>query len=224
MLLNYTLQFVEGTSSAANSGQGMLQTLVASQLPNLRAVMPLEFDSRHIISANVDYRFAQGEGPVIGDKHFLQNAGINLLFTSRSGEPYTRYAQPIAVANTIKGELNGSRLAWHYMLDLRVDKDFTLSFRKQAEGASSTKAPQRSLYLNVYCFINNVLNTRDIIAVDGFTGRPDDDGYLVSPQGILLQSTQTSPSSYYDLYSINQMNPFNLNLPRRINFGLSLNF
>lgn len=225
MLMNYTLQFVEGTASGANSGQNMLTTLVASQLPNLRAVMPLSYDSRHIISATIDYRFANDQGPTIGDKHILQNAGINLLFTSRSGEPYTRYAQPQRINPTIKGELNGSRLAWHYMLDLRVDKDFTLSFKKTAvEEGQAVMKPQRMFYLNVYCMINNVLNTRDIISVDGFTGRPDDDGYLVSPQGILQQTVQTNPTSYYDLYSVNQLNPNNLNLPRRINFGLSLNF
>jgi hypothetical protein len=226
MLLNYTLQFVEGTGSDANSSggsnaNGLLASLIAAQLPNLRTVMPLNYDSRHAISATVDYRFADNEGPVLGDKHFLQNAGINLLFTARSGEPYTRYQQPLAVTRTIKGELNGSRLAWHNMLDLRIDKDFSLSFRKTKEGATK---PVNPLYLNVYMYINNVLNRKDIISVDGFTGRPDDDGYLVSPQGALIQTTQTSSQSFYDLYTANQNNPYNLNLPRRINFGLTLNF
>jgi hypothetical protein len=225
MIVNYTLQFVEGTGSSANSGaNGLLQTFIASQLPNLRTVMPLDFDSRHIISTNVDYRFADAQGPTIKGKHFLENAGINLLFQSRSGEPYTRYAQPKAVANTVKGELNGSRLAWHYMLDLRIDKDFTLSFKKPTEDEEKMAKPKRQLYLNAYMYITNVLNTRDVLAVDGFTGRPDDDGYLVSPQGILNQNTQTDPQSYYDLYTINQLNPYNINLPRRINFGLNLNF
>jgi hypothetical protein len=227
LLLNYTLQFVEGTGSNENSAGGsggMLATLIASQLPNLRTVMPLDFDSRHGISATIDYRFADGQGPVIGDKHFLQNAGINLLFTARSGEPYTRYAQPTRVARTIKGELNGSRLPWHSMLDLRIDKDFALTFKKAKKDAEPSTRQQRMLYLNVYCYINNVLNIRDVISVNGFTGRPDDDGYLVSPQGVLNQSTQTSPQSYNDLYTINQLNPYNINLPRRINFGLGLNF
>ena len=225
MMANYTLQFVEGTGSGDRSyANGLLTTFIASALPNLRYVMPLDFDNRHIISVNLDYRFADGEGPTIKDKHFLQNAGINLLFTSRSGEPYTRYSQPTRVANTVKGELNGSRLPWHYMLDLRLDKDFTLSFKKPAEDEDEMAKPRRQLYLNVYMYITNLLNTRDVLAVDGFTGRPDDDGYLVSPQGQLDQQVQTSPQSYYDLYSVYQLNPYNINLPRRINFGLNLNF
>lgn len=229
MLLNYTLQFVEGTgSNAASSGNGLLTSFIAAGLPNLRTVMPLDYDSRHIISANIDYRFVENDGPMIGDRHIFQNAGINLLFSSRSGEPYTRYAQPRAVANTVKGELNGSRLPWHYMLDLRIDKDFTLSFKKPAadaegEGGKVAK-PKRQIYLNVYMYVNNVLNTRDVLSVDGFTGRPDDDGYLVSPQGVLKQSVQTDAQSYYDLYTVSQYNPYRINQPRRINFGLSLNF
>lgn len=226
ILANYTLQFVEGTgSSPGSSSGGLLQTFIASQLPNLRYVMPLDFDNRHIISLNLDYRFADGEGPEIKGNHFLQNAGINLLFSSRSGEPYTRYLQSRAVANNVKGELNGSRLPWHYMLDLRIDKDFTLSFKKPAAGDDGEMPkPKRQLYLNVYMYVNNVLNTRDVLSVDGFTGRPDDDGYLVSAQGRLDLNTKTNAQSFYDLYSINLLNPYRINQPRRINFGLSLNF
>jgi hypothetical protein len=226
MMVNYTLQFVEGTgSNASSSANGLLQTFIAAQLPNLRTVFPLDQDNRHIITANIDYRFDEGEGPKIKGTSFLQNAGVNLLFNARSGEPYTRYAQPLRVANTIKGEINGSRLPWHYMLDVRVDKDFALNFRKPktAEGEENVRA-RRPLYLNVYCYITNVLNVRDVISVNGFTGRPDDDGYLVSPQGQLDLKVQTNYQSYYDLYSVALRNPYNINLPRRINFGLNLNF
>ncbi|MBL7720015.1 MAG: carboxypeptidase regulatory-like domain-containing protein [Flavipsychrobacter sp.] len=226
LLLNYTLQFVEGTGSNANSsGNGLLQTFIASSLPNLRTVMPLDQDNRHMINATIDYRFVDNLGPKVNGKAILENLGINLLFTSRSGEPYTRYQNPIRVSNTVKGELNGSRLPWHYMLDLRVDKDFTLSVHKQDPDAKAAGKPaRRNLYVNAYCYINNVLNTRDVLSVDGFTGRPDDDGYLVSPQGQLQQQVQTSAVSYADLYTISLMNPYRINMPRRINFGLSLNF
>ena len=227
MNINYTLQFVEGTgSNSGSSGGGLLQTFVAAQFPNLRYIMPLDYDSRHIINASVDYRFEENDGPMVSGNHILQNAGINLLFTSRSGEPYTRYAQPTRVANTVKGELNGSRKAWHYMLDLRVDKDFSLSLskKKKNNGEQGSVKPKRQLYVNAYCYITNVLNTRDILAVDGFTGRPDDDGYLVSAKGQLDVQTRTNPIAFTDQYTVSINNPYNINLPRRINFGLNFNF
>jgi len=72
--------------------------------------------------------------------------------------------------------------------------------------------------------IQNVLNTRDVIGVNGFTGRPDDDGYITSPQGVQDVQKQTSALSYTDLYYINSINPYNLNLPRRVSLGLQFNF
>ncbi len=224
MQLNYTLSFVDGTGSSPGSSGGFLTQLIQSQVPNLRIVAPLSFDSRHMVNASVDYRFLEKEGPMVGKAHPFQNMGINVLFTSRSGTPYTRYAQPVAVSNTIKGEINGSRLPWRYLLDLRLDKDFALTYKKATDDDGKIVKGKKQVYLNVYMFINNVLNTMNVINVDGFTGSPEDDGYLVSPQGLLKQETVVDKQSYYDLYSVSRRNPGNIDLPRRINFGLSLNF
>lgn len=224
MQLNYTLSFVDGTGSSPGSSGGFLTQLIQSQVPNLRVVAPLSFDSRHMVNASVDYRFLEKEGPMVGKAHPFQNMGLNVLFTSRSGTPYTRYAQPVAVANTIKGDINGSRLPWRYLLDLRLDKDFALTYKKATDDDGKVVKGKKQVYVNLYMYINNVLNTRNVTNVDGFTGRPDDDGYLVSPQGLLRQRTQVNPQSFYDLYSVSLRNPNNIDLPRRINFGLSLNF
>src|SRR6185437_12564060 len=127
MNLSYTLQFADGTGSDAvstnggSAGQitpyGLLQNLISAGLPNLRYSTALNVDSRHNIVANLDYRYDDGEGPVVGGNHILQNAGINLLFTTRSGEPYTRLVDP--VSNQIDGAVNGSRYPWHYNVNLR---------------------------------------------------------------------------------------------------------
>lgn len=226
MTVAYTLQFADGTGSNATSSArngisfGMLQNFIQAGFPNLRFSNVLDIDSRHIVSVTMDYRYSDNEGPVVAGKHILENAGVNFIFRTRSGEPYTKYGQPLAVSNQIEGGVNGSRLGWHYGLDMKVDKDFKLN--KIKEGRPHSK----ELTLNAFVLVNNLLNIKDILGVDGFTGRPDDDGYLTSPQGQLSQTTQISPASYVDYYNMSLFNSANgrINLPRRINVGMQLNF
>lgn len=226
----YTLQFANGTGSSTTSGisgspsaPGLLSGFVSAGLPNIRTVFPLDLDTRHNIVTTIDYRYGPNDGPIVGKNHILQNAGINLIVRTRSGEPYTRYTQPVNYANTVDGQVNGSRLPWHYMLDLRIDKDFSLSFGKKDKEVTK---PRRGLSVNAYVLINNLLNTRDILRVDGYTGRTDDDGFLTHPQGVQNTANQFNRQSYIDLYSANLIGigSDRLNLPRRINLGLNFNF
>ncbi len=231
MNVAYTLQFAEGTGSGPESSNGggtqqvsatgSLQNFMAAGLPNLRYSTALDYDSRHSIVVTADYRYEEGEGPMIGNTHFLQNAGLNLIFRTRSGEPYTKIVRP--GERTIQGELNGNRLPWHYGLDLRIDKSFKVNnFGKKplAEGAKA----KRDLSIQAFCYVQNLLNIREILSVDGFTSRPDDDGWLSSPNGIQDTRNRADQQAYIDMYTINQRNPNNLNLPRRVNLGLSFNF
>jgi len=229
MLLSYTLQFAEGTGSSSTSSngtagagsvaqQGLLQNLIAAQLPNLRFAFPLSNDSRHNINLNLDYRYDRGEGPVVGGKHIFQNAGANLVFRTRSGEPYTRYQ--FSNAQVIAGGVQGARLPWHYMMDLRVDKEFDLSFGSDANGRRSGNRYS----LTAFAYVTNLLNTRDVLGVYGFTGQADDNGFLTTPQGMQEASIKVSPESYTELYRLSNQRPDYLNNPRRINLGLQFNF
>lgn len=232
MNVAYTLQFAEGTGSSASTtvrggiGSGILANFIQAGLPNLRYVSVLDYDSRHTIVTTVDYRYADNEGPIVGGKHILQNAGVNFIFRTRSGEPYTKYAQPLLVGTVIEGSVNGSRQPWHYNLDMKIDKDFKIKLRKDKEGDMRKNA----LYVNAFVLIQNLLNTRDILPnsaggnINGFTGRTDDDGYLASPQGQSYIQLQSNPASYVDYYNMALMNPGYINLPRRINVGLQFSF
>eukprot|EP01012_Entosiphon_sulcatum_P048421 TRINITY_DN66901_c0_g1_i1.p2 TRINITY_DN66901_c0_g1~~TRINITY_DN66901_c0_g1_i1.p2 ORF type:complete len:1271 (-),score=141.08 TRINITY_DN66901_c0_g1_i1:6070-9858(-) len=230
MNIAYTLQFAEGTGSNSqttarngNIGSGILQNFISAGLPNMRMTNVLDYDSRHNIVANLDYRYDQNQGPVVGGKHILQNAGINIIGRARSGEPYTKYRKPTLTTNEIDGGINGSRLGWHFGIDARLDKDFELN--KLFTGKTASETPgKRPLMLNAYVYVTNLFNIKDIINVDGFTGRADDDGYLASPQGQLTTQTQVSSLSYIDYYNMSLWNNNNINLPRRINLGLQLNF
>lgn len=220
MTVSYTLQFAEGTGSSVTSGRGLLNTLINEGLPNLRYITYLDVDSRHIIAANADYRYANDEGPTLFGKKVLQNAGANLILRTRSGEPYTRYSD--ALGQTVVGGVNGARLPWHFGMDLRVDKDFALKFRK-SEVAEGQK-PRKVHYLKAIVMVNNLLNTREILGVHGFTGKPDDNGYLVSPFGDQFIPQQVSPRSYRDLYTIYMNDPGNLNYARTVSLALEYNF
>jgi hypothetical protein len=222
MTLSYTLQFAEGTGSSYNGGRGLLSTLINEGLPNLRYVTPLSIDSRHYIAANIDYRFMDGEGPTVMGKHILQNAGANFIVKTRSGEPYTRYTD--ALAQTVVGGVNGARLPWHFGTDMRVDKDFALKFGKRNKDAVEGVKPRRPMYLKAIVTINNLFNTREVLGVHGFTGRTDDNGYLVSTFGSQYVPQQVNPQSYTDLYTIYQNNPGFLNYHRTMNLSVEFNF
>src|SRR5690606_14753241 len=191
--LNYTLQFAEGTGSDATTATGgYLQNLIAAGLPNLRFTTPLNYDSRHIITGIVDYRFRDNEGPTIGNSKIFENAGINLVMRARSGEPYTKYAQPIG--NFVVAGVNGSRLPWHFLMDLKAEKNFDLVFGKKKEVSNG-----RPLSVNVFVLVRNLLNKRDVLGVYGYTSRPDDNGYITSPQGQQAMASFYSPQSYEDM-------------------------
>lgn len=247
MTVSYTLQFVEGTGSDAAdqnggrtdvvSGTGVLRDFIAAQLPNLRFPFALAYDSRHNFVINADYRYseydprnpssAKDAGPKMFGKYPLQNTGANIILRTRSGEPYTRYADP--VSNTIQGGVNGARLPWHFTLDANLDKDFALrpTYRKTADGigdAPATYSSRRPLYINAFVYVKNILNRREILGVYGFTGSPDDNGYLNFPAGQQAALQQLSPEAYADQYTIGNLDPNNFNLPRQINVGLRMNF
>lgn len=239
MSVAYTLQFLEGTGTSAtstNSGgggqvsnSGVLQSFINAGLPNLRYVYPSAYDSRHNITVNFDYRYFQGEGPIVGGKHILQNAGLNMVLAARSGEPYTISSTPDASNHQIVGILNGARIPWHFGMDLRLDKDFTISgisFRKRAVAAdgSSVPRPSKAFTINGYLLVKNVLNIRDIEGVYGYTGSATDDGFLASSYGKSKIPAQTNAQSYTDLYSLAIASPGNLGLPRQVYIGIQFNF
>lgn len=235
MTASYTLQFADGTGSSASEGYN----LVSQGLPNLRTTMPLDFDQRHTIVTNFDYRFGSGKnykGPVWTKNkgkenekvtQILKNVGANMVFRLGSGLPYTKQgnvtqaaAFGIAQRSTLKGSVNGSYLPWTYRMDLRIDKDFERTWGKKGEGEDKGNL----VNINVYLQILNVLNTKNIQNVYAYTGNPDDDGFLASAEAQSTINAQTNPTSFMDLYSIKVNNPSNYSIPRRIRLGVSLEF
>ncbi len=232
MSVAYTLQFAEGTGSSINSNngggggqispQGLLQSFIEAGLPNLRFVLPLDVDARHQIVGSFDYRYGESEGPVVKGKHIFQNAGINLIAKTRSGEPWTRLQNP--TGSTIIGTIGGNRLPWHFSMDARINKDFAFTFGKSDKDAPQGVKAKKVHKLSTFIYFQNLLNTREVMGVYGYTGRPNDNGYLSSSFGQQAIPIQTSPQAYQDLYKIATSAPGNLNYARTINLGIEYNF
>ncbi len=224
---NYTLQFADGSGSNAASGAN----LASSGQPNLRVTLPLDYDQRHNITVNLDYRFGEGKdykGPQFNRKkkgasqtvQVFQNMGANLIFHIGSGTPYTRYvaAVPINGKSSIAGSLNGSNKPWQFRSDLRVDKNIELTWgKKDGDG-------KKTANLNIYLQVLNLLNTRNILGVYNYTGNPDDDGYLASAQGKAFTQANANPTAFTDQYSIYLNNPSHYARPRTIRIGVLLDF
>ncbi|HTN16520.1 MAG TPA: TonB-dependent receptor [Chitinophagaceae bacterium] len=237
MTLAYTLQFADGTGSSATSGNGgsgsqfnssgLTANFISAGLPNLRYVSPLTYDSRHNINLNLFYTYDEGEGPTVNNKHILQNFVGNLILRARSGEPYTTVQN--VVGNAIQGGLNGTRKPWHFGIDLRVEKRFLINGDKKAapaaDGSSAVAVtPKKRYYLSAFVLCQNIFNIKDVLNMYSYTSRPDDDGYVASPNGEQFFNTSNSPQTLRDLYSLYVNNPNNYNLPRRIYAGFSFSF
>ena len=212
----YTLQFADGTGSDADSSAGL------TTRGNLRTLFPFNYDERHRINLTLDYRYGSGKkynGPKVRGKDIFANAGININGTAVSGRPYTQRVEPeVLTGQGLIGALNGARLPWNYWLNLKIDKQFTL-----------TKPDAKTqLGLNVYFRIQNLLDRQNIINVYTATGNAEDDGFLVTSQGAdQIRSVTTDGGnlqSFLDAYQWRRINPTFYSLPRRIYIGAALNF
>jgi len=223
---NYTMQFAEGTGSDDQSQSN----LVNSNQPNFRSINSLNYDARHMINVNANYSFGEGKdynGPTVKNTQILSNFGINLQLAARSGTPYT--AQVNATPEGLegqpgrpitKGSINGSRIPWYFRLNMRVWKDFTFRVGKK----DVKKDDKRELSLQIYLQIQNLLGSKNAVAVYRFTGTPSDDGYLGDPASSAAIATALNPQAYKDQYAAYINRPDNYSLPRRIYLGAIFSF
>lgn len=228
---NYQLAFADGTSSGEVANARLIQSGVSA---NLRNPIPLNWDERHQVKVNIDYRFRDGDGPGVfstsvtdeegnvtksGGFKLLENFGVNLQLIATSGRPFTPRggANPNPLyggANTevVDGGVNGARLPWNLRSSLRIDKSVFFG------GESNRKT------LNVYVYVRNLLGLENVQGVYGFTGSPDNDGYLESKLGQQDIRGNLYPDSFSDVYRMAVQNPDNFALPRRIVLGAAFNF
>jgi hypothetical protein len=220
MRASYTLQFADGTGSSTQSQLA----LINAGFPNLRTVAPFNYDQRHRIVTTFDYHYGEGSdytGPVWFGKRVFENTGVNMIANLGSGTPYTpqKFATPITgeLSPSTEGSINGARLPWQFSVDMNLDRNFSLKFGKEGD-------KRKSANLNIYLWITNLFNSRNVNGVYRFTGVSDDDGYLAAAQFQPLINQQNNPSSFRNYYSMLANNPYNLGTPRQIRLGIRFDF
>ena len=167
---NYTYAFALGTGSDASS-TGVIAWR-GGYVPDI--LSPADFDRRHTANVTLDYRFGEAEGPMLFGARPFENFGINVLYNFKSGQPYTLLAGPGPFYSgtrltEIKGGSNETYLPASNLINVRIDRTFNVF------GRASIKP---------YLWIQNLLNTENILSVYRATGDPDNDGFLESPGGI----------------------------------------
>lgn len=209
--INYTLQFANGTGSNAETSKALIQT----GQPNLRTTIPLDFDQRHAITGNIDYRFASGpayNGPKWFGTDFLQNTGANFTINYGTGSPYSKRD---INTNYLVGSLNGSRKPSRFTINARFDKDIAIKYGNEKNKTAA---------LNIYLEINNLLNNKAVLNVYSTTGNPDDDGYLTAAKNQALINAQHDPDAYRNYYAMYINYPYNYSFARTIRLGLMFSF
>jgi hypothetical protein len=218
--VNYTFSDAKGTGSANNSAVSTIEN--GTLFPSV--ISPLDFNNAHRGSVNLDYRWGKDDGGAI-----LERLGINLLFTFNSGHPYTLSTGSAGQQGVEQGALiendprasmplepvNSSVTPWNFLFDLRVDKTVDI-------GPLST---------NFFVYVQNVLNTKNVINVYRRTGNADDDGWLSDPN-LSGNVVATRGQGYVDLYrAIDLGNGTHYfvttgndlwGTPRQIRFGMKL--
>jgi outer membrane receptor protein involved in Fe transport len=202
--ISYTLLYASGTGSDPNQKLNLVNQ--GTDYPNF--TFPLDYDQRHTGSINLDYRFGETDVPKGFMGKVLQNLGLNVLFSFNSGRPYTSRKLPPKAFDPSSGQATSAKNAvygnWNYSIDLKLDKSVSLW----------------KTNWNFYIYVTNLLNSELVNRVWEATGRPDDDGYLNTPQGY---ASSQNPE-YAANYKLRIQNPFNWGSPRQIKFGIKVNF
>jgi hypothetical protein len=185
------------------------------------------------LNVTADYRLGEGEGPMVGGAHPLSNFGINLVANIGSGMPYTKlddeqvFRVVESFTDDVEGGINEARLPWTGVLDLRVDRRFTL-------GGSSN--------LTAFLWVQNLLDSDGVLGVYRVSGEPDTDLFINSDEGIqraeafaggLNDPRAADIFRYHYSQYVDAPNALGGNhytggpryvLPRRVRLGIRLNF
>jgi hypothetical protein len=201
--LQYTFSIAEGTGSSTSSNQ----TAVFRNQDRLppKVIAPLSFDQRHTAVAVLDFYIPEGE---LG---FWELTNLNAIISFNSGRPYTPVDQwdilgdnGLLADNT--GYINSAFGPSNFRIDLKFEKGF----------------PIGNFYLTPYIWIENLLDTDNVVNVWRSTGSGYTTGWLNDPQA--QGTVQNQGEKYVRDYQTLEKDPRNFGIPRLIKLGLKMNF
>lgn len=116
--LNYTFSIAQGNES--DPTEGFLNYSQSNYHLRPNREFYLDFDRRHVLSFDMDWRFPENFGPALFGFKPLEKFGINMLVDIASGLPYT----PMLPEGQTRVEKNSERMPWTITFDLRLNRDF----------------------------------------------------------------------------------------------------
>ena len=223
--INGSLSFQNalGTGSNANSHAGIVGAPIDGvTIFKPASVEPLDFNKAITGNLNIDYRFAKNE-----ESSILRQLGFSALLKFDSGHPFTLGQGKGTTTGSLEGDarfrspieaLNSSTTPFTYQIDLRIDKTFSIMDKLSA---------------NVYLFVINVLDTKNIQNVFLRTGSATDDGYLTNPTlgGSLHPDQRADYEAMYKAINVDYYQGYQgatgnflYGPPRQIRFGVRLEY
>ncbi len=201
--VNYSLSYAQGTGSVSNTQRNIAWT--ADRPP--KQTSPLDFDQRHKLTLNADYRLGAGEGP----GRLFSNTGLNVLVRLSSGTPYT----PIQVQDEVTlgaisriptGPLNSRYGPWTSTIDAKLSKGFQFG----------------SLGLEGFLWVLNVLDRKNAQTVFESSGSAFTTNWLNTQAGQAFLAQQGEKGRR--AYELAQNRPTFFSNPRLVRFGLRASF
>lgn len=237
--LVYTLSQAKGTGSYGTQAyydyiaNVPVDPVTGEAVPMPKTDYALEFDQRHLMSAEVNFRVPEETGPTMGTIYPLEDININVLTSVSSGLPYTKRN----TSQLIIGEINGERMPWNWTTDLKIAKSMRMW----------------NLNYSVFAEITNLLNIENVVNVYPETGKTNDNMKLSTFDGYISTTwpsdvTDVIPSDHskyderrdfddngeltqeewYDSYKLayeDLLNdPYLYGDPRKIHVGISVSF
>lgn len=221
-----TFTDAKGTGSYPNSNRGIVGApLDGVTIFEPQYISPLEFNQAIRAAINLDYRFGTGDGGPV-----LQDLGLTMLGTFSSGHPFTQGTGGADLEGDARDRqplepLNNSTTPATFQVDMRIDKTFDIA----------------DLFdLNIYFYVINLFDIKNVQNVFMRTGTETDDGYLGDPN---LGGTQvaTYGPDFAALYTALNLDyhqqwynattgaayttqPVIYGAPRQIRFGIRLEY
>lgn len=230
---SYGLSLARGTASYAYEWyyeryRYGVDPVTGEEMEPPRRDYALEFDERHNAKLSLGCDFPE-EFPFAPLRLF----NASLLLSYGSGLPYTPREVRRLNAGRPTAERNSARMPGRFTTDLNAAKYFRIG----------------GLRLGLTCVVNNLFNTEIVQWVYGYTGRPDDDGYITTyspsnwildPDVTLLNTAKYHPArdhnhdgyitdeEEYLAYKLAYLdfvnNPVNYGAPRQIKLGVNFEF
>ncbi len=225
-MVNASMSFqdAQGTGSAPNADAGIVGApLDPSTVFKPNYISPLTFNHPVSGNLNLDYRFGKDDGPSI-----LHQFGVSALITFSSGHPFTLGQGKGDNNYSLEGDarfrspvepLNSSLTPSTFQVNLRVDKTISIWDRLSA---------------NIYIYVINLFDNKNVDNVFLRTGSANDDGFFSDPSLGGQQLAEKYGPQFVQMYNkINidyaqayQDNTGNLiySQPRQIRLGIKLQY